>query len=85
MPSEDTKILLFNQYQKSGKAPFINYADLECIKEKIDGCKNDPENSSATKVSEHIPSGFSLSTISLFKSLENKHDVYRDKDCMRKI
>ena len=85
MPSEDTKILLFNQYQKSGKARFIDYADLECIKEKIDGCKNDPENSSATKVSEHIPSGFSLSTISLFKSLENKHDVYRDKDCMRKI
>ena len=23
MPSEDTKMLEFNQYQKSGKAPFI--------------------------------------------------------------
>ena len=44
MPSEDTKILEFNQYQKSNKAPFIIYADLECIIEKIDGCKNDPEN-----------------------------------------
>ena len=31
MPSEDTKILEFNQYQKSDKAPFIIYADLECI------------------------------------------------------
>ena len=30
MASEDTKILQFNQYQKSGKAPFIIYADLEC-------------------------------------------------------
>ena len=29
MPSEDTKILEFNQYQKSDKAPFIIYADLE--------------------------------------------------------
>ena len=28
MPSEDTKILEFNQYQKSGKAPFTTYADL---------------------------------------------------------
>ena len=28
MPSEDTKILEFNQYQKSDKAPFIIYADL---------------------------------------------------------
>ena len=40
MLSEDTKILKFNQYQKSDKAPFIIYADLECIIEKIDGCKN---------------------------------------------
>ena len=31
MPSEDTKILKFNQYQKSDKAPFVTYRDLECI------------------------------------------------------
>ena len=29
IPSEDNKILEFNQYQKSYKAPFIIYADLE--------------------------------------------------------
>ena len=34
------------------------YAYLECIIEKIDGCKNDLENSFTTKVGEHIPSGF---------------------------
>ena len=28
MPSEDNKILEFNQYQKSDKAPFFIYADL---------------------------------------------------------
>ena len=49
MPSEDTKILEFNKYQKFDKAPFIIYA------EKIDECKNNPENSSPTKVSKHIP------------------------------
>ena len=70
MPSEDTKILEFNQYQKSGKTPFIIYADLECVIEKIDGCKNNPENSSTAKASEHIPSVSSMSTISLFKSIE---------------
>ena len=37
MPSEDTKILKLSQYQKSDKTPFIIYADLECILEKIDG------------------------------------------------
>ena len=60
--SDDTKILEFNQYQKSNKAPFIIYTDLECIIEKTDGSKNNPENSSTTKVSKHIPSGFSMST-----------------------
>ena len=54
MPSEDTKILEFNQYQKSDKAPFIIYADLECIIERIDRYKNNPENSSITRVSKHI-------------------------------
>ena len=32
MPSEDIKILEFNQYQKSDKALFIIYADLEHFK-----------------------------------------------------
>ena len=85
MPSEDTKTLEFNQYQKSGKVPFIIYADLECTKEKIEGCKNSTENSSTKKVSEHIPSGFSMSTISSFRSTGNKHDVYRGKDCMKRF
>ena len=83
MLSEDTKILEFNQYQKFDIATFINYADLECIIEKIDGCQNNPENSSTPKVSKHIPSCFSMSTISLFRSIENKQDVYRGKDCMK--
>ena len=64
MPSDDAKISEFNQYQKSDKAPFIIYADLECIAEKTDGCKNNSENSSTTKLRKHIPSVFSMSAIS---------------------
>ena len=85
MPAEDTKVLEFNQYRKSDKAPFIIYADAESLIVKIDGYKINPEKSSSTKVSEHIPSGFSMSTISLFKDIEKKHDVYRGKDCMKKF
>ena len=70
MHSEDTKIIEFNQYEKSDKAPFIIYADFECLIEKIDGCKNNPDNSFTTKVGQHIPSGFSMSTISSFKNVE---------------
>ena len=45
MASQDTKMLesLINK-------PFINYADLEYLIEKINGCKNNPENSSTIKV-----------------------------------
>ena len=69
MPFEDTRILEFNQYQKSDKEPFIIKVDLECIIEKIDERKNNSEDS----------------TISLFRSIENKHDVYRSKDSMKKF
>ena len=44
MSSQNIKILEFNQYQKYDKIPFTIYVDLECIIEKIDGCKNNPEN-----------------------------------------
>ena len=52
---------------------------------KNHGCNKNPENSSTTKVVKHIPSGFSMSTISSFRSIENKHDIYRRKDCMEKF
>ena len=35
----------------------------------IDGCKNNPENSSTEKANEYIPSGFSMSTVSSLKSI----------------
>ena len=50
MPSEDSKILELEQYQKSDKAAFI----IECKR----------------KVSKHILSGFSMSTISTFRSIK---------------
>ena len=51
------------------------YADLECIIEKIH----------LQQKWENIPSGFLMSTILPFKSKDNKHDVYRGKDCMKKF
>ena len=43
MPSEDTEIFEFNQYQKADKAPFVIFR-LECMIAKIDGYKNNPKN-----------------------------------------
>ena len=85
MPSKDTKILQFSQYQKSDRAPFIICADLECIIENVCECKNNPESPSTTKVSEHIPSGFSKSLLSSLKTIENNHDVNKGKDCIKRF
>ena len=85
MLSEDSKILEFNQYQKSDKAPFIIYAYPECLIETIEGCKNNPEICSTTKVSEHISSGFPIFLILPFKSIENNHYADRGKDYRKKF
>ena len=63
MSSEKDKILEFNQYMKADKMPYIIYADMEFLIKKIDGCANNPENSSITKIGELIPCGYSMSTI----------------------
>ena len=43
MPEEDNKILKYNHGEKSMRVPFIIYADLECLAEKINTCHNNPE------------------------------------------
>ena len=37
MPSENHKMIKFNQNQKTDKTTFVIYADRECLIENIDG------------------------------------------------
>ena len=55
------------------------------MSEKTDGCKNNSGNSSTTKLSKQILSGFSMPTLSSFRSIKNKHDVYRGKEWMNEL
>ena len=71
MPSEKNKILEFNQYMKSDKMPQI-CADIESSFKKIDGYANIQENSSTTKIGEHISCEYSISTIWTFDHIKNK-------------
>ena len=50
--SEKDNILEFNQYMKSQKIPYITYSDMETLIKKRDGCANNPENSSTTKIGD---------------------------------
>ena len=83
MPEEDNKILKYNQGDKSMKVPFIIYADLESLLEKMNTCHNNHEKSSTTKINKHTPSGYSLFTQCPFDTTKNKFDYYRGKNCMK--
>ena len=84
-PSEKDNALEFNQHMKSDKMSYIIYADIESLIRKIDGCANNLEKSSTTKKYEHVPFGYSMSTIWGFDHIEDKHTLYYGKDCMKKI
>ena len=77
MPKEDNKILKFNHGENSMKVPFIIYADLESLLEKMNTCQNDPKKLSTTKINEHAPSGHSLFTHCSIDATKNKFDYYR--------
>ena len=49
MPDEDKKSLIYNQGEKSMRVPFIIYADLECLREKMHLCQNNLEKSYTEK------------------------------------
>ena len=78
-------VIKHNQGEKSIKSPFIIYADLEYLLEKINTCYNNPEKSSTTEINKHAPSGCSLFTHCSFDETKNELDYYRGKDCMKNL
>ena len=85
MPNKDTNKIRYKQGEKSIKLPFIIYANLECLLEKIDTCYNNPEESSTTKIKRHTPSGYSIFTHCSFDKSKNKLNYYRGEDCMKRF
>ena len=84
MPTKDNNAIKYSQGENSIKLPFVIYADLECLLEKISTCQNNP-NESSTEINKHTPSGYLLFTHCSFNKLKNKLDYYRGKDCMKKL
>ena len=85
MPTKGNNIIKYNHGEKSMKLPFVIYADLECLFEKMSNCQNNPNKSSTTKINKHIPSGYSLFTNCSFDKSKNKLNYYRGDDCMKKF
>ena len=85
MPSKDNNIIKYNHGEKSMKLPFLIYADLECLLEKMSTCQNNPNKSSTTKINKHAPSGYSIFTSCSFDESKNIINYYRGDDCMKKF
>ena len=67
------------------KVPFIIYADVESLLEKMSTYHNNTEKSSTIKINEHTPSGYSLFTHCSFDLTKNKLDCYKGKDGIEKF
>ena len=74
IPNKDNKILKYNHGEKSLKAPFMIFTDLECLLEKMHSCQNNLEKSYTEKKTKHTPSGYSLFTNCSFDEKNNKLD-----------
>ena len=85
MPNEANKIIKYNQGEKSIRSPFIIYADLDCLLEKISTCYNNLEESSTTEINKHTPSGYLLFAHCSFVKTKNKLDYYKGDNCMKKF
>ena len=82
MPKENEKIK-YLPGEKSLKAPFIVYANLEL--EKVQSCQNDLENSYTEKKAKNKPSGYAWCLICSFDDTKNKSCFYREKNCTEKF
>ena len=85
IPDKDNNTIIYNQGEKSIKLPFVVYADLECLLEKMSTCYNNPEKSSTTKINKFTPSGYSIFTHCSFDKSKNELNYYRGEDCMKKF
>ena len=85
MPKEETKILKYNHGEKSMKVPFIVYADIESLLEKMSTCHNNPKKSSTTKINKQTFYGYSLFTNCSSDLTKIKLDCYRGKYCMERF
>ena len=84
-PNRLKKILKYTNGEKSLKAPFTIYLDLECLLKNEQSCQNNPEKSYTEKKTIYKSSGWAMFTSCSFDEKENKLNYYRGKDCIENL
>ena len=83
MLGEDRNISKNRHGEKSLKAPFIIYADLECLLKQEQSCQNSPKKSYTERKSKYEPLGYSWGLICSFDATKNRRNIYRGKVLQR--
>ena len=78
MPSEDD-IMVFKNHYKKLKAPFVIYADFECLTTRIGTVSTKQLNTD--KYQHHRPCGFMINVVNSIDG-SNEPFLYRGEDCM---
>ena len=85
MPTKNNNIIKYNHGENSMKIPFVIYANLECLLEKVSTCINNPYESSTTDIKKHTPSGYAIFTHCSFDESKSKLNYYGKDDCMNNM
>ena len=85
MPKWVEKITKYNHQEKSLKAPFTIYLDLECLLKKVHSYHNNFEKIFTERKAMYEPLSWAIFTKYSFDETENKLDYYRGIDCIKKL
>ena len=64
MPKKEDAMLEFSNHDKQERAPFVIYADFECLTVPIQKATKSPEQSYTEKYQEHTPCGYCIYIVS---------------------
>ena len=72
MPTKDNNILKFNNFHKQLAVPFVIYADLEAITEKIHGCQPNDDKSYTEAYQKHVDCGYGYKVVCCYDDKYSK-------------
>ncbi|GFY67148.1 uncharacterized protein TNIN_416021 [Trichonephila inaurata madagascariensis] len=82
MPTQEEKWLEFSNHKFKLPVPYVIYADLECIQEKISSCEQDPKISSTESIAKHVPCGFAYVIVGPDGAMIKPPTVFRGKNAI---
>ena len=83
IPKEKEKWLSYVEGSKTIRAPFVIYADTECILEPIVGCDGDPNSAFTREVNRHVGCGAASLTVFAHGEWEKAMDLHRGKHSIK--